>query len=370
MHSSLTKILTKIFANGFYRVHAGLFLFAFLVMIGAVDPGELFNYHKTLMLAFISSPVMLLVVFAVWLLYSIKTWHYTIGQLFAINQQFLFYSVTAFNKRQQIQSWMLVQAVMLLPVVVYGIIAVIVGLSYHYIVGPVVIILYLVFLTWAGAYLYTTLINRQIDGGRQSLLLRWSAKWRKPYYSLFIYHVFDNMKVRYVITKFISYLVVNGVFLLFADVQHDVRVAGIAMLSIAIAHSVIIFEERRFEDTYLSFVRGLPLTRLRLFGGFALVYLVLLLPEGIWLFSRFSPLLAAELLVFGLSIVLLLHSLLYWLGLNMDKYLPYVLGLFMVLFWVILFKQIAALVLINVAIGFLVFYYNYYKTFAVKAEGE
>lgn len=150
--------------------------------------------------------------------------------------------------------------------------------------------------------------------------------------------------------------------MLFADVRNDIRVAGIAMLAIAVAHSVLVFEERRFEETYLSFARGLPLARLRLFGGFALVYLVLLLPEGIWLFSRFSPLLAIELLLFGLSIVLLLHSLLYWMGLNMDKYLPWVLGLFMVLFWVILFKQIGMLIVLNATVGFILFYRNYYKT--------
>lgn len=370
MNIPLSRVLIKIFAQGFYRVHAGLFLFGFLVMIGAVDPGELISYHKTLMLAFISSPLMLIMVFAIWLVYSIKSWHYTVGQIFGVNQQFLFYSSTSLTKKQQLKSWMLTQAIMLLPVIIYGLIAVVVGFYYHYYLSPLVILLYLVFLSWMGAYLYTTLINRQVDGGKQSILLQWSSKWRKPFYSLFIYHVFDKMKVRYVITKAISYLIVTGVFMLFADVQHDVRVAGIAMLAIVTAHTVLVFEKRRFEETYLIFARGLPYTRLRLFGGYALMYLVLLLPEGIWLFSRFNPLLAVELLVFGLSIMLLFHSLLYWMGLNMDRYLQYVLGLFMVLFWIILFKQIGALVFINIAVAYLFFYNNYYRTFAVKTEEE
>jgi len=302
------------------------------------------------------------------LVYTIKTWHYNIGQIFAVNQQFLFYSSTSFNKQQQVRDWSLTQAAMLMPVIAYGLTAVVVGVWHHYYIAPLVILLYLGLLSWVGAYLYTTLINRQIDGGKQSLLLRWGGKWRKPFYSLFIYQVFDNMKVRYVITKGISYLIVNAVFWLFADVSHDVRVAGIAMLAIAVAHAVVIFEERRFEETYLIFARGLPHTRLRLFAGFALVYLVLLLPEAIWLFSRFNPLLAVELLLFGLSVVLLLHSLLYWMGLNMDRYLQWVLGLFMILFWVILFRQIGALIVLCGGAAYLFFYYNYYTTFAVKAE--
>lgn len=370
MDTTLTRILIKIFARGFYQVHAGLFLFVFLVLVGAVDPGQLLNYHKALMLAFITSPLMLLAVFAVWLLYSVKTWHYTAGQIFTVNQAFLFYSSTSFSKRRQIKDWAITQAAMLLPVIVYGLIAVVVGVWHHYYITPAAILLYLVLLAWLGAYIYTTLVNRQIDGSKQSVLLKWSSKWRKPFFSLFIYHVFDKMKVRYVLTKGISYLIVNGVFLLFADVSHDIRVAGIAILAIATAHTALVFEERRFEESYLIFSRGLPHTRLRLFGGFALVYLALLLPESIWLFSRFSPLLAIELLLLGLSVVLLFHSLLYWMGLNMDKYVQYALGLFMVLFWIILFKQIGALIVLNTAIGFGIFFNNYYNTFAVKAEGE
>ncbi|GAB3908284.1 hypothetical protein [Mucilaginibacter boryungensis] len=370
MESSLSRVLVKIFARGFYRVHAGLFLFVFLALVGSVEAGQLLNYHKTLMLAFITSPLMLMVVFVIWLLYSIKTWHYTAGQIFGVNQQFLFYSSTSFSKGQQLKAWMLAQGAMLMPIIAYGLTAVVVGAWHHYYLSPLVILLYLVLLIWLGGFIYTTLVNRQIDGGKQSLLLRFGTKWRKPFYSLFIYQVFDNMKVRYVITKTISYFIVTGVFLLFADVSHDVRVAGIAMLAIATAHAVLIFEERKFEETYLIFARGLPQTRLRLFAGFALVYLMLLLPEGIWLFSRFNPLLAVELLAFGLSIVLLFHSLLYWMGLNMDRYLQYVLGLFMGLFFVILYRQIAALIVINGVVAYLVFYNNYYTTFAVKAEGE
>jgi hypothetical protein len=75
MTAPLTHVLSRIFVRGFYQAHAGMFLFFFLFMVGAVDPGELLNYHKTLMLAFISSPLMLMVVFVVWFLYTIILLH-------------------------------------------------------------------------------------------------------------------------------------------------------------------------------------------------------------------------------------------------------------------------------------------------------
>jgi hypothetical protein len=137
---SLTQILSKIFVQGFYRAHAGMFLFFFLVMIGAVDPGQLLNYHKTLMLAFVTSPVMLLVVFGIWLLYVIKTWHYVLGQITAPSQHFLYYSSNSFIKIRQFKSWLVVQAGILLPVVVYGLLAVCVGLIYGYYLNSFLII--------------------------------------------------------------------------------------------------------------------------------------------------------------------------------------------------------------------------------------
>src|ERR1700748_1163931 len=113
--SSLTNILMKIFATGFYRAHAGILAVGFFVMFGMVEPGQLLHYHKTLILAFVSSPVMMLVVFAGWLIYAIKSWHYVLGQIGAVNQQFLFYSSNAYSRRQQLCGWFITQLIILLP---------------------------------------------------------------------------------------------------------------------------------------------------------------------------------------------------------------------------------------------------------------
>jgi hypothetical protein len=138
-------------------------------------------------------------------------------------------------------------------------------------------------------------------------------------------------------------------------------VAGIAILAVITAHVVLIFEERRFEETLLGFSRNLPYNRLQLFLNFIGVCFLLLLPESIWLFSRFNPLMALQLLLAGLSIAMLFHSLLYWFGLNMDKYIQWILGLFIVLFWVIMFHLLWLLIPLNFTIAFLFFYYNYYR---------
>jgi len=358
--SPFTKILLKVFVNGFYRVHGGLLMVVFFILFGLVEPGQWFAYEKTLMLAFVSSTVFMLAVFTIWLLYTIKALFYVAAQIAAPNQQFLFYSSNALNPQQQFKSWCYAQAVILFPVVVYGLLAVIVGIVYHYYLQAAAILLYLILLIAGSAIFYMKQVNRLVDGSKQSFILKLSRRWYKPFFSLFIFYVFDKLKGKYLFTKMLSWLIITGVFYLFADVSHDLRVAGIAMLGIITAHVIIIYQYHSFEQVYLSFSRNLPYSRIQRFLNFTLVYLVLLLPECIWLFIRFNPA-ATELILLGLSVILLFHSLIYAIGLNMDKYLQWILGLFILLFWVIMFKVIWVLILLNVVIAYSLFYRNYMR---------
>jgi len=366
--SPLANVLLNVFANGFYPAHAGMLGFGLFVMFGMVEPGQLLNYHKTLMLAFIGSPLMMLIVFLGWLLYTVKCWHYVAGQVFALHQQFLFYSSSSYQNPKQFNSWFILHAALGMPFIIYGVIAVGVGVKHHFYLGSLVILVYLLLLIAISALFYMRLVNKLIDGSSQSLLLKLTKTWKKPYFSLYVYHVFDKLKVKYLITKGISYLIIIGVFLMFADVSHDIRVAGIALLALAVGHAVLIFDERQFEETFLIFSRGLPYSRLKLFASFLAVYAILLLPEAVWLFVRFSPVMALGLFAFGLSLTLLFDSLLYKFGLNMEKYMTWVLGLFMVLFWVVMFKLIWPLVILNLLFAYFTFYRNYYKETLIKQK--
>ncbi|WP_183560023.1 hypothetical protein [Mucilaginibacter sp. SP1R1] len=361
MRQPLTNILIKVFAYSFYQVHAAILFFIFFIMVGCVPGNMLIGYHQSLMLAMTSSTVMLALVLAGWLLYFLKSWHYVTGQFLAPDKQFLFYSSNALSRSKQLASWCCAQVVIMLPVIIYALLAVAVGISHHYYILPLVILVFLAGTIWCSSVLYVHILNRLVDGSKQSVFLRLTGNWRKPYFSLYIYHVFDKLKIPYFITKGLSWLIVTGVFYLFADVKTDQRLAGIAILAVITAHVVLIFEERRFEETRLSFSRNLPYSRFRIFVNFIGVYFVLLLPEAVWLFSRFNPLMAMELLAAGLSTALLFHSLLYWFGLNMEKYIQWILGLFMVLFWIIMFHLLWVLIPLNLVIAYLFFYTNYYS---------
>lgn len=366
--SPFSNILLKIFSRAFYRAHAGMFMLILFITCGMGSPKEMINYHKALMLAFITSPLAIVVVFAVLLLYILKCWHFVSGQIFATHQQFLFYIGNSYSKPKQFWAWFILQANITLPILAYAGICFGLAIRYQYFLSAFFILSYFLAVLSISAWYYMRLVNKLIDGSSQSIILKLTKSWKKPYFSLYVYHVFDKLKVKYLVTKGISYLIITGVFLMFADVSHDIRVAGIALLALAVGHAVLIFDERQFEETFLIFARGLPYSRLKLFLSFLAVYSILLLPEAVWLFVRFSPVMAVGLLAFGLSLTLLFHSLLYKFGLDMEKYMTWVLGLFIVLFWVVMFKLIWPLVVINLIAAYFTFYRNYYRETAVKQD--
>src|SRR3990170_2588131 len=131
MVSSLTTVLIKIFVKGFYRVHSGIFLFFFVTVLmyfffvevlnqTHLPPDQIILYNLMLVLTLISSPVMVALVFIVWLGFTIKSWNYITGQMLIPNNQFLFYSSTSFSKVNQFKSWFIAQLTISLPIVGYG----------------------------------------------------------------------------------------------------------------------------------------------------------------------------------------------------------------------------------------------------------
>lgn len=372
MLSPLTKVLIKIIAKGFYREHSGLLLFLFVTIIiyfffinvlnqTHLTPDQIILYNSSLVLAFVSNPIMMEIVFISWLIYTIKSWQYVAGQLLAADQQFLFYSSTALNKANQFKSWFLVQLIILLPVVGYGLFALIIGIVFNHYVIPALILLYILLLTAISAVLYVRLVNRLMEADRQPYLLKITQNWRKPFFSLFLYHVFDKLKLAYILTKILSGLTITGLLYFLFDVNQDLRVAGIIILAVITAHTILIYQEHRFKETFMSFFRNLPYHRGRLFIDFSGVFLLLLLPESIWLLTNFNATIAIPALLFGLSTALLFRSLLYWFGLNMRSYLRWIGVLFLLFQLLIMSGFLWVLVPINLAVSYALFYRNYYR---------
>jgi hypothetical protein len=150
----LTRILLKLFASGFYRVHAGLLAFLFSTVIcycifiiplneTHLEPAQRITERLIFTLSLLSSPVMMIVVFIVWFIYTFKSWQYIRQQLYLESNLFIFYSVTSFSRQKQFQSWVVVQTAILLPALAYALLTLIVGITFGYPLAPFIVLGYI-----------------------------------------------------------------------------------------------------------------------------------------------------------------------------------------------------------------------------------
>lgn len=307
-----------------------------------------------------SNPAITTGFFIGWLIYTIKSWNFVSGQLLQEHNQFLYYSINSFNALKRFKSWFYTQFIISLPFVAYTFLAMVVGVIMHYYAMVIIITGFTLALIAISALAYVKLVNRLIDAKQVSWLFKLSRSWGKPFFSLFIYHVFDKLKVTYALSKLLSYLVIISVFFALADVRTDLRVAGLTVLGVITAHAIIIYHQHKFEQTYLSVSRNFPCSIVNLYLYYILTYTILLLPECTWLLVSFKLLVALPLLALATSILILFHCLLYKIGLGMYKYLPWVFGLFFLISLVILFGYIWILIPLCFGGSFMLFYFNYY----------
>jgi hypothetical protein len=373
IRSPLTSILLKIFVSGFYRVHAGFLTLLFGTVIcycffiiplnqTHLSPPDRILENLIFTLTLLSSPLIVALVFLVWLFYTFKSWQYIARQLRVESHQFLFYSVTSLPKARQFQSWFIIQLVILLPAIGYALMTIVVGLIFEYYWVPAIAVIYLIALALLSAWIYVRLTNelpREVKG--HTLLLRFTGSWKKPFFSLFFYHLADRLKIMYSVTKTLSLLMLVCLPYFFNDVT-GLRSAAIIVLMISMTHVMLVYQSQVFEDTFLSFARNFAYSRIRLYINFIILHSLLLLPEGIILLTYFPPFVAAGLFLFSLSILVLCRCLLYRPGITLRDYLWWITILFTVYFILVLFNQWWWLGFFNLLISYLVFHRNYYET--------
>ncbi len=370
MPGPLTSVLVKIFARGFYREHGGFLIFLFvnvvsycfyIQILNDIIPEQSTFFHLLVVLTFISSPGMMVVIFIVWLIYSIKSWTYVTAQLRNPAHQFLHYSITSMSPVQLFKSWFIVQTVISLPIIVYVLFSIITGIIFNHYIIPAVSTCYVLLLFIVSAFLYVNKLNTLQDVYQQPSIIRLTRKWRKPLFILFVCHLADKLKLAYVLTKVLSFSIIVGFNYLIPHEMHDLRSSGLAILVIVVAHTVLIYYSHLFENRYLSFLRNFPYRRSGLLLNFALLYSLLILPEIVWTFFAFQLDVSIGLFLFALSTSILFRMILYVLGTRMAQYVQWIFGLFMIFFIIVMFRLLWPLIFLSLVVSAKIFYRNYYK---------
>jgi len=364
MYSASARVFKKIFVNGFYRAHSGMLLFGFVMLVsyclfintlGAVPPDQIDFWQFFFTVSVVSNPLILFFYLVVSLVFAYKNWQFISQQIRLQQHDFLRYSFCSLSTRQQFLHWFFVQFYVFIPILAYTLYAVIIGLVFGYYLISIIIIGFQLILIAFVAHQYQRTNASLIETDAVSWISRLSKSWQKPVFLLFSYEVFHRLKLAYSLTKGFSWLLMASILFVFADLRQDSRFMMLVTACIALAHIILIFQERVFNLRYLSFLHNFPLTKTKLFFGFCLNYFFLLLPEIVWILVRFPMKISIYLVVFLLSAILLFRATILISGQQIKSFLIWSFSIFICFYLLILFGFGLYLIPFNLIISWLIF---------------
>lgn len=332
----MLRLLINSLAKEFYQQHAGFFLMGFYVLFGVVEPSQLIGYQKTLLLAGISSPIGMAIVFVSWMLYGFKV-HFFIKQKLALAQYNFINEVGTLEKNRQLKLWLALYSVILLPILIY--VFALIGLSvYHqFFISLICILIVFSSLVFGLSFLSfksVTLGFLKQDRQQSNSYI----KIKRPFFSWPLYYLLNDQSLMLLICKVLSLFFFKSILWMFADAGSDTRALLVALLASVLCHSVLVFTLLKFEVTYLNFSKSLPISTFKRLLSWLLTFTIILFPEWIILMisSEYNFYSISNGFLFGVSGLLFLLTLLYIVKFNMDIYLRWLLIFFFISMWSIL----------------------------------
>lgn len=364
----MTSILIKIFVKGFYRANSGMFLFFFVGLITYcffievlnkthLPASDISRNHLIIVLSIITSPLILMFICLLWLAYSVKTWQYIKSEFGLASNQFLRYSINSLSKINQFRSWLIVQLFLSARIIIYCGFAFAVGLVYGHYWLPVLFMTYIVFIAAISAVIHLRRSNSLSTQNRSDVVI--GRAWPKPLWALYVFRILNEQQMGFLITKICSFCVLAASGYLLIPQKADVTVGGIITLAIVVTHSFLIYDSFSFEKAFLDFSRNLPYSKTKVYFDWAFCYMLLTLPESIWILYIFDIRYSSLLLLFNLVTGMFYKNILYKLSANVNLYLRIVLITFSFFFLGILWNLIIPIIAFNLILSILLFYKYY-----------
>jgi hypothetical protein len=356
---AVTSVLIKVLVKKFYERNVGFLFFVLYLMFGVVESNQLISYHRSLIYGVLGSPIFLLGVMGVWVLYTLKYLQLILTELSESQNLFLI-DYSRLSRKEQF--WPMLLSVILIyqPVLVYSAFIVLVGISTKQFLPTVEVILFHIGTLSISTLVILRRINSLHERKQWAIFpsLRWP--WKKPFPVFYLNHLTHQLPLGLLFTKAFSLFAIVG-FLQISTDHYENRTALMGLLFGLMAHSVIIFEWRRMEEQYLLFVKGLPILLAQRFLYLSIAYGIILLPELMLLaVNKIAPIDLVFIFIFAVGYLVYQHARLYQHSLNMDKHTTHTFGLFLISFMLVLFKLYTLEAVALVLIGFYLFRKNYY----------
>lgn len=362
------KILVQTIVKSFYKENAGFFIFLIIVMfsiVNVVDGAGLIQYHYSLILGMLKSATFLLLIFFLWFLYVRKFSAFVLSEM----QKPAFSFLSIFNNLSQsirFRLFLFVESLLLLPVLLYSVFILLVGWKQHFFLQIAFVILYLFALIIGTALLHTrVLLNPHTSHGSLSGKLNLWKKRQQSYSIMILRFIAAEQKVIWmgiqIFTCGIVYLIARNN----TNDDYDISFPFLFFNFGILANSILIYRIRAFENAYLGFYPGLPVSKTKRFFQTALVYFIILIPEYLILILLVPVHIkyfdAVCLMFSAYSLLLLMNSITYWRGLSLKAYLKILFFVFCIELILILTLGFVFLSLALLLAAILIFKKEYYS---------
>lgn len=357
--------LSKVFTGRFYASNAALFFLVFYFFFGIVPGNMLLSYHLALIRGFTGNADFLCVVLLGWAVYNVKCTLFILKTLSARESLYLYATLGVLDGMQKWRTWFRIHLSLYMPALAYSGVGACIAFKEKHIGAVVTIVLFQLLMSVIPLFAY----DRKIKSpGTTSLFIRWQQQLNrlitKPLWAFYLYELLNNGSRSLFITKGVTGLIIIATYSLMEQ-PYELRFMLVGLLLVLLAHTVLVFNHRQFDDLKLTMSIQFPLPLWKRYAQTSLGYFVLLLPEFIFLavrtFQVAGPLDQLLFICLGVSMLVMWRTLLYFPRLDQDKYFRWVLisiviSLFMILGYLYWYLVIGLQVL-----AFVIFSMRYYK---------
>ncbi|MBC7389426.1 MAG: hypothetical protein H7329_09470 [Opitutaceae bacterium] len=337
------SFLNKVLIKPFYSENAGQLFTIFLICFG-LFPGYsmLKEAHYGIMFAISSSPIAMLASFLLWTVYAYKCLAFVYRE-FKLPQNDCLHILGLGQPVRSISLLFNFQLILFIPVLLYAMFSVFIGLSAGYVLQPLLIIFFLFVTNIFLSFIYYQLLKNPHQEIRLPFIISsFKRTWKMPYYLFPVSHFLAERKLMLFVTKCISLGLIWVGFYLANNQALDIRFVYITMVGSIMAHSILVQHLRDFENKTMAWMLNMPIEIPVRFIGYLVLFFLLLTPEGIFMFKYTSTQIeyseVPNLLMLSVAGLSYFHSVLYIKEMNETKFMNYQMGSFLCLVMVIQFR--------------------------------
>lgn len=357
----MLKLLIRTIGITFYQQHIGLFLVIFYLLFGMIQGYDLILFHKALLLSICSSPINLLILFAIWTLYAVKSLLFVKNKLTQEDYSFA-KQLTVVPKNEQIILWIKVYSFLLAPILCYAGLVLITSIIHQYFLSLFATVMMLGLIMILLALLTYRFSNLNFNLSKVWINLP-SIKMKKPFWSWPIWYLLNEQKLMLLICKVVSFLFFKAILLVFADIPNDIRIYLTALLAVVLSHAVLVLNLTKFDAFYSSFAKNLPINAIKRLASWIFVFSFLLIPELLLLMIATNITLVQFVycVLFSIGSMLVLQLMVYFFKANTDRYLQYLLFFFFVSMFAVLGGYYLWFSIGMIIFSSMIFIWNYNK---------